>query len=72
MRTVPIYKKPPIFTDKWPNTLKSNYYKNEFIKKMNYQNINHCISKWYFFKKCVTCTFANRMSKSIVLLNVTI
>ena len=28
-----IRTKPLIFTDKWPNTLKSNYYKNEFIKK---------------------------------------
>ena len=46
----------------------------EIIKKMKIkrQNINHCISKWYFFRKCVTCTFANRMSKSIVLDNVTI
>ena len=46
----------------------------EIIKKMKIkrQNINHCISKWYFFRKCVTCTFANRMSKSIVVLNVTI
>lgn len=53
-------KKPLIFTDKWPNTLyeiikKNSENKLKFnyctSKKMKYQNINHCISKWYFFRK---------------------
>ena len=65
MRTVIIYsnKKPLIFTDKWPNTLIS------ILKKMKTkrQNINHCISKWYFFRNCITCAFASSMSTSIVL-----